>query len=140
MKTKSKACFLCDSKPNPKYPWNPTVRFCNPDNTCDVFAREQSAYIFHRPTPHLRAVKIIGRVRTYVATGVEQEICVFWFGQVDWTVRKAIDLAASGLPYERRGFVHEELSKRFACACKVEEVYGVDVCSDLSPSRPSANG
>ena len=91
--------------------------------------------------PHLRAVNIIGRVRTtYIATSVEHEICVFRFGQVDWTVRKAVGLAAGSLPYERRGFIHQELSKRFACACKVEEVYGVDVCGKLSPSRPSANG
>jgi hypothetical protein len=132
--------LFVNSKPRLKYPWNPTVRLCNPDNTCDAFARGQSAYIFHSPTKGFRAVITIGRVRTYVATGIEQEICVLRFGQVDWAVRKAVSLAASGFPYERRRFVHEELSKRFTCACKVEEVYRVDVCSDLSPSRPSANG
>ena len=67
-----------------------------------------------------------------MTASVEHEICVFRFGEVDWTVGKAVDLAASGLPYERRGFVHQEPSKRFACACKVEEVYRVDVCNDLS--------
>ena len=130
---------LCvNSKPILKRPWQLTVELCISDNTCDAFAREQSAYIFHSPMPHLRAVKTIGK-HTYVATSVEHEICVFRFSQVDWTIRKAVDLAASGLPYERRGFVHQELSKRFACACKVEEVYRVDVCGNLSPSCPSAN-
>ena len=85
-----------------KHPWNPTVRPCNPDNTCDVFAREQSTYIFHSPTKRFRAVITIDmQVRTYVAAGAEQEIYIFRFSQVDWTVRKAVYLAASGLPYER---------------------------------------
>ena len=50
--------------------------------------------------PHLRAAETIGRVCTYVATGIEHEIGIFRFGEVDWTIRKAVDLAASGLPYE----------------------------------------
>ena len=135
---RTKPNLFVNSKLILKHPWMPTVRLCNPDNTCDAFAREQSAHIFHSPFPYLRTVKIVGRVRTYVATSVEYEICVFRFSQVDWTVRKAVDLAPSRLPYERRGFVHQELSKRFACACKVEEVCRVDVCSNLSPSRLSA--
>jgi len=75
-----------------------------------------------------------------MATSVEHEVCVFRFGQVGWAVREAIDLAASGFPYECRGFVHQELAKRFACARKVEEVYRVDVCGDLPPSHPLENG
>jgi hypothetical protein len=129
-----KPTFIVNSKPKQKYPWSPTVRFCNPDNTCDGSAREQSAYVSHSPTKRFRAVITISRASTYVATGIEQEMCVFRFGQVSWTVRKAIDLAAGGLPYERRGFVHEELSKRFTCACKVE-VHRMYVCSNLPPSR-----
>jgi hypothetical protein len=136
---RAKPNLFVNSKPMLKHPWNPTVRVGNPDNTCDVFAREQSAHTFHSPMPHLSAAKLTSRVRTYVATGVEQEICVFRFGQVDWTVRKAVDLAASGLPNERRGFVHQKLSKRLACARKVEEVYRMYVRSNLSPSRASAN-
>ena len=44
------------------------------------------------------AITIDMQVHTYVATGTEQEIYIFRF---NWTVRKSVYLAASGLPYER---------------------------------------
>ena len=49
-----------NSNPILKHPWNPTVRLCNPDNTCDALPREQLAYISHSPTKRFRAVISIG--------------------------------------------------------------------------------
>lgn len=58
----------------------------------------------------------------YVATGVKHEIRVLGFGHVNWTIWKTLDLATRRLPNERRSFVHQEISERFARACKVEKV------------------
>lgn len=69
-----------------------------------------------------------------MAAGVKHEICVFRFSQVSWTIRKAMYLATSGLPDERRRLVHQKFSKRFARACKVQEIQRVNICSNLSPS------
>ena len=79
----------------------------------------------------LREEVIVDAVCTYVATSIEYEICVLWFGQVERTIREAFNLVASSLPYERGRFVHQELPKRFARARKVEEVYRVNVFGEL---------
>lgn len=67
------------------------------------------------------------------------KVCIFRFGQVSWAVRESINLASSGLPYERREFVHQELSEKFTRARKVEEVHRKDISSDLTSPHPSAN-
>ena len=74
-----------------------------------------------------------------MATSIEHQICILRFSQVGWAIRETSDLAAGSLPYEGRRFIHQELSKRFTCACKVEEVKRVYVCGHLLPSYPSAN-
>ena len=75
-----------------------------------------------------------------MATSIKYEICIFWFGQIGRAGRQVLDLPTSGLPYERRNLVHQELSERFTRACKIQEVDRVDVCGNLIPSRQSANG
>ena len=69
-----------------------------------------------------------------MATSIEHESCVLVFGQIGWAVREAIDLTACDPPHKRRRSVCQQLPERFACACKVQEVYRVDVCGNLSPS------
>ena len=77
---------------------------------------------------------------THMAMCIKHKICVFGFCQVVWAVRKSrrLNLVASDLPCECGRLVHQEPSERFACACKVQEVQRVNVCTKLSPSCPSA--
>lgn len=72
-----------------------------------------------------------------MATGAKREICVFGLTQIGGAVGQAPEWT-NRLPYERRTLVHQKPSKKFARACKAEEIFRMNAYGDLIPYSPSA--